>query len=147
MASNPRPVFKHPIPGRTSSTTEAAEIQRITAEQLCAAVTPKKEAIQVKWEGNLPLTVRTMISIEEAAKFTDAVLQTCWIDEGYYYEVMDFAFRCAVITYYSNVQLPEGAEQKYEMVYGTDLYGTILKYINRDQVEALSEAIKMYLDR
>lgn len=85
--------------------------------------------------------------MKESMKFTEMVLQLCWNDEGYYYEVMDFAFRCAVIAFYSNVQLPEGLEQKYEMVYGTDLYDTVLKYANRDQTESLFEAIRMYLDK
>ena len=146
MASNPR-VFKHPIPGTQAASASPKDIRMITPEELCAAVSPKSEVIQVSWAGKLLLTIRSMISMEESIKFIETAMQLCWGGESYYYEVMDFAFRCAVITYYSNVQLPEGLEQKYEIVYGTDLYETILKYTNLDQIDAIREAIKSYINK
>ena len=146
MASNPR-VFKHPIPGTPAATASSGDIRMITAEELCESVVPKNEVVQIPWAGKLLLSVRTMISMKESIKFTEMVLQLCWGEESYYYEVMDFAFRCAVIAYYSNVQLPEGLDKKYEMVYGTSLYDTVMQYANRDQTEALYQAVKMYLDR
>ena len=143
MASNPR-VFKHPIPGTPAATAASSDIKMITAEELCESVVPKNEVVQIPLAGKLLLSVRTMISMKESIKFTEMVLQLCWGED---YEVMDFAFRCAVIAYYSNVQLPEGLDKKYEMVYGTNLYDTVMQYANRDQTEALYQAVKMYLDR
>lgn len=145
MANNrQRPQFKHPIPG-SKPAADSDEIKRIDPDVLVSHVRPQKEVLRVLWSSDITLIVRTMITVKETMKLVDMVMSMCSDDTGCYYEMADFAFRCAIITYYSNITLPDGLEQKYEIVYGTDLYNTILQYINKDQVSAISKAIDIYM--
>ena len=141
--------FKHPIPIVGADRAGQASVADgvITPEQLMTAMKPNKDVLRIRTSGGLQLTVRAMISAADAAQFIDAVLQPCWNGSGYYYEMIDFAFRCAVITCYSNVRLPEKVEEKYDVVYGTDLYDTILQYANRGQIDALYDAVNIYIGR
>lgn len=88
------------------------------------------------------LSVRTMLTFEETSEFVNSVVSACY-DEGrdaFVPEAFDFAFRANVIMRYSCSEMPDGIEEKYAIVYGTDLYETLMQHICRDQVAAVREA-------
>lgn len=143
MASNPR-VFKHPIPGTQAASASPGDIRMITPEELCAV---KKDDIiqQVPWCG-MNLTVRKMISAEEFMRAADLILERCWDGERYRKELLDFELRTAVIVFYSNAELPQETEARWAVLYGTNLYSAVLGLVNQDQVKALENGIKLYMN-
>lgn len=143
MASNPRG-FKHPIPGRAVSAESKPNI--ITPEQIMDACTPDAKAVQVRWHG-LDLVVRSMIGVNEISDFVDLVLDMCWSGEYYRKEMMQFRMRFVVMLYYTNMKMPESDEDTYALLYGTDLYSTVKKCINADQLNEIEEALRMYLSK
>lgn len=142
MASNTRPKFKHPIQTSTNYTGE--NISVISPEELCSSVTPDDRVVQIRWNG-LSVLIRKLIGIDEMADMYCSILQHC-SDNGYIHqEYIDLEFRHAVISYYSNISLPTNSEDICSIVYGTDLYSTICKYINTDQVSAIECALKRHV--
>lgn len=141
MASNPRQ-FKHPVPSRQVS--PGAHVDLISPEQLCKAAGSQVNITQVVWRG-LYVIVRNIIDLSEMTDLVSAVLNRCWDGERYCNEFLDFEFRCAVITFYSNVTLPHDKNDLCGIVYGTDLYDTIKNNASQEQVTALYDAIKTYI--
>ena len=141
MASNSKYQFKHPIPSQEKPVTE---LSWITREDLLQAAEPQTGLKQVAWRG-LKLIVRQMIGIDEMQQLVGTVLDQCWDGEHMRMELLDFNLRCAVIVFFTNVELPEEPEKQYEYLYGTDLYETVLQSISRSQIKAVEEAIKAYM--
>ena len=144
MASKGQRQFKHPIPTSAGKVNDG--LQRTDAQQLVDAYDLSDRYSMIVWNG-LKIAVRDMISNEEASILVALVLDECWNGEGYLIEEMDFALRCAVITFYSTATLPDDNELRYKFVYKTDLYETIRERINEGQIAAIEEAVKMYLAR
>ncbi len=143
MASNMRPQFKHPI---VSAPRNADSLVWVTEEELTGSVKPDTGLRQISWRG-LNVIVRSMISLDEMIKLTGLVMDQCWDGEAMRPELMDFQLRCAVITFYTNVNLPESAAEQYEYLYGTDLYESVLPCISKSQIKAIEESIRMYMNR
>lgn len=142
MASNPRPVFKHPIPGREASPSSGADSGMIPAERISNAT--KDDAIQqVNWCG-MRLAVRRMIGAEEFLNATDLILQRLWDGEMYRKELLDFELRTAIVVFYSNAELPQDTEERWAVLYGTTLYKTVRSMISEDQAQALEDGLKLY---
>lgn len=143
MASNGRPQFKHPLP---TVRKEPKELTWVTQEDLAAAVKPDTGLAEIVWHG-LKVIVRHMIGLSEMQNLVDIVWHQCRDEEGLHAELMDFQMRCAVITFYTNVNLPDTAEEQYEMLYGTDLYEAVTQHISQPQLRAVEDALRMYMSR
>lgn len=141
MASNPRHVFKHPIPGR-----EAAEDPSLIPAEKIRAVMKDDAVLSAAWHG-MRLTVRKMISAEEFMQASDLVFKRCWDGDLFRPELLDFELRTAVVVFYSNAELPQDTEERWAVLYGTDLYETVCGMVNREQVAALKEAIETYIKK
>lgn len=143
MASNTRPQFRHPLPTMAKS---AEELSWITEEMLIKAVTPDKGLRQLNWHG-LKVIVRRMISLEEMQRLVDVVWSLCWDGDRLCVELCDFQLKCAVITFFTNVTLPEDAAAQYEYLYGTDLYETVTPYISQSQLAEIQDALRTLMSR
>lgn len=143
MASNTRPKFKHPLP---TMKTEPKELSWVTEEELTGTVAPDTGMVQIVWNG-LNVFVRRMIGLSEMQNMVDIVLNQCWDGERYRIELTDFQFRCAVVTFYTNINLPESAADQYEYLYGTDLYEFVTPYISKAQLGAIEDSLRMYMSR
>lgn len=142
MASNTPRNFKHPLPGR--NIPDPAEVRMILPDQLLNVCKDTGRFTRLNWNG-LNLVIRRMIDLDEMSQLVGMVLDGCWNENMYMKELMDFMFRCAVVTYYSNVYLPENNEMRYKIVYETDLYDTVKDNINEGQFAAIESAVKMYI--
>jgi len=142
MASNPRG-FKHPIPNRGVSAGSGEDISMIPAEQV-SGVTKDDDIRQANWHG-MRLTVRRMIGAEEFMKAADLILERCWCGEVFRREMLDFELRTAVVVFYSNAELPRDTEERWAVLYGTDLYETVRGMVSDDQVSALENGVKLYI--
>lgn len=96
----------------------------------------------IDWNG-VPLTVRTHIPFNLMLQFVRDVVETCFsVDTGEYLpEAKDIAIKCAIIEYYSNLELPEDIEQKYEFVYRTNAVQVIMEHLDKNQLNQILVAI------
>ena len=143
MVSNRRPQFKHPLP---TMKTEPKELSWVTEEELTGTVAPDTGMVQIVWNG-LNVIVRRLIGLSEMQNMVNIVLNQCWDGERYRIELTDFQLRCAVVTFYTNVNLPESAADQYDYLYGTDLYETVTQDISKPQLKAIEDALRMYMSR
>lgn len=140
MASNKPRQFKHPH----IMVKEGEETQPVAAERLIEASDPGPHITALVWHG-VKIVLRTMVSLTEFEQLTAMIVSQCWNGEYYQIAQMDFAIRCGVVSCYTNVTLPEDAEQAYALLYGTDLYETVYGHLNAAQLDALNSAVKMIL--
>lgn len=96
----------------------------------------------VEWHG-VPLNIKNTLTFAEMLSFSNEVVSTCFIDKTAEYvpEVKDFAVRCAILEYYGNIELPDDASKRYQMVYCSDIVNEVTKYVNDEQLEPLLRSI------
>ena len=94
------------------------------------------------------------VEVKRTLSFTDmlAVIQTitasCFAsDTGEYLPAArELATRSGLIERYSNIKLPDNIDHKYEILFGTDLYETVLQYVDRMQYGVILNSIDEKLD-
>lgn len=96
----------------------------------------------VEWHG-VTLNIKNTLTFAEMLAFSNEVVSTCFIDKTAEYvpEVKDFAVRCAILEYYGNIELPDDASERYQMVYCSDIVQEVTKYVNGEQLEPLLKSI------
>lgn len=95
------------------------------------------------------IEVKPALSYAEMLAFVDFVVDACFDNEmgTYQPEMCDFAIRYAVIEMYTNIELPEGDADRYDIMYGNEeLFHKISGVINNAQLKAITEAIDQKLD-
>jgi len=125
---------------------EPKEFSWVTEEELTGTVAPDTGMSQIVWNG-LNVIVRHMICLTEMQNMVDIIRDQCWDGERNRIELMDFQLRCAVVTFYTNINLPENASDQYEYLYGTDLYETVTQDISKPQLKAIEDSLRMYMSR
>ncbi len=95
------------------------------------------------WNG-LEIKLHPTLTLEESLKFVHEVVYSCFeTNTGEYLpEIKDFAMKCSVLEMYGNVELPEGVEEKHELIYNTDLCDFILSEIYTEQFDELKLAVE-----
>ena len=101
--------------------------------------------VQIKtkeWHG-LDLEIKTKLTLEEALLFVNTVVNSCFDTNtsAYTPEAKDFAIRSLVVELYSNVSLPQNLSRRYDILYRTDIYNTVLLEVNLEQHYTLIGAI------
>ena len=94
------------------------------------------------WHG-IAVTVRPLLPLAEVTQFVNSVMDSCY-DKGrdmFVPDMKDFAFRVNVVSRYACVELPPSIEEQYAILYNTDIFDTILSYINQPQIESIKDAI------
>lgn len=113
-------------------------------EKLAIALGAAPEYKTVVWRG-FELYVRPILGAREANCFFDSVMSACYdaSRDLFFPEMVDFAFRAAVLVWYAGVELPESVEEQWRVVYASDLYDRVLAEICGAQVAALSRAVEL----
>ena len=122
---------------------------RISAAQLRTVTSPaNKQYKKVVWHNNLMLSVRSWLPLPEMFGLIQNTVTVVFDPEEQRYapELLDFAIRAGVISYYAAVDLPETLEEQYELVYTTDLYETVCKHISQSQLAAIQDAVRHIVD-
>ena len=128
----------------------AKKDKKISVAAFDKAVAEHCEKIKtVEWNG-LEIEIKKNISLDEMIAFVDDVISICFdANTGTYYpNRKSFTIRAAVIELYTNLSMPDSLQKKYEMVYGTDLFETILINIDEEQysdiVRAINDGLKFH---
>ncbi len=122
-----------------------AELCKLTAGEaakIASSINISPKVIQ--WRTKR-ITVRPLLSFAETVQIVNNVMDAC-IDKstGYFIpETLDFALRLNIVSMYASVEIPENMEQQYILLYATDLYDTVLNYVNKGQIEAIKSAINI----
>lgn len=114
----------------------------INALEKCVKEAAGEPIVTREWRG-INVNIKVRLGLQEMMTFVDGVVKTCFTenDNQYTPEVLDFAIRSSVLEMYANFTLPSNIEKQYELVYGCDVYGTILETIDRNQFDAMLRAI------
>ena len=104
-----------------------------------------KQNKKVVWRTN-SIVVRQILSAKEFIDTVQNILHDCSSDDGSLSpELLDFAIRVNVIAAYAYVELPSDFDELYYAVYASDLYETVYKNTNSAQIDAIRQAVKIYI--
>lgn len=125
------------------------ELKVIASEEVLNAITDDEKDLfaHIEWRG-LDITVQRRLSFVGMMTTVDNIVQSCFnISDGMYLpEVCDFVFRCAVIDSYTNISLPDSNEDKYSILYDTDLCAAVSAAIDDEQLRNISDAVEEKID-
>lgn len=99
---------------------------------------------QIKINSGLKITVYNIINIMDMMSFVKFVVDNCFDDDTNEYrpEIKDFATRCAIYEYYTDVDLPGDTSEAYAFVYNTgNIIDDIVSRVNQGQFNAIIDAI------
>ena len=101
----------------------------------------------VEWHG-VEVTIRKTLPLKDVLNFVDSVSKSCFDNttNAYLPEVKVFAIKCCILEMYANFSLPLNVEHKYNLVYNTDAFDTVIKYINTRQLDEIIDAINEKVD-
>lgn len=122
--------------------------ERINANDLLATVNAVSvtDPAEVKWHG-LEISIKRRLSLSDMMRFVDYVVKSCFSEDAVYLpEIRDFAIGCSIIEQYTNIDLPESVEDKYEAINGSDIVNVILEYVDMRQFNKILEAIDDKID-
>lgn len=96
----------------------------------------------VEWNG-LEVEIRKNLTLGEILLFARCVTEACFDKDmiDYKPEKKDFAIRTLTVLFYTNISLPKDVYKQYDLIYGSDIFETIIANINRDQFRTLVDAI------
>lgn len=105
----------------------------------------KETTLELKGKdgSTLPFKVKRYISNKDFITFAYDVAGECFDEElGYMPTIQDFCFRCAILAYYTDLELPESSEELYDLCYGTEIVDMVLDEISTAQVRSLRKSIR-----
>lgn len=120
-----------------------AKIKRISINALERVMKDGYEpTITIEWHG-LEVTIKKVLSLTEVIKFVEDTVETCFAADtnDYIPEVKDFAIKANVLEMYANFTLPKNNDSKYALIYQTDAFPEVIKYINSDQFDEVCRSI------
>ena len=92
--------------------------------------------------GGTSVEVRNHLSPAKLIDFVENVAMNCFQDDDEYIpELKDFLIRINIINLYTNIELPEDMDQKYDFLYGSDIIHTIVGNINPNEFNSILTAI------
>lgn len=88
--------------------------------------------------GDSTIEVKKNLSLPEAVAFVSNVVQLCFAENGEYMpELKDFGIRLNVIARYTNIELDDSTGNVYDVLYGNDLFETVLSEIDNGQLKSI----------
>lgn len=96
-----------------------------------------KQNRTITWHGN-NLVVRQFLPLNEYMQMINNISNDCQGSDGEFApELLDFAIKTNTIISYAFVELPADIGELFDIVYGTDLYDTVCKYANSNQIDSV----------
>lgn len=120
----------------------AKETKRISINKL-EALLEKETEREVEIAPDVNIRIKKRLSLAEMLSFVNEVVESCVdVPSGEYLpELREFAIRANVLTRYANFTLPTNVERKYELVFGTSAYETVICYIDTNQLNEIRDVI------
>lgn len=98
--------------------------------------------VSTVWHDSADLRITKTLDLKNVVEFVEAVVEACFNDDGDYIpQAKEFAFKCEVLERYANFNLSDMLQKKYDLVYHTDAYDTVMGYVNKTQIQEIRDAI------
>lgn len=102
---------------------------------------------EIEWNG-LTVEVKRTLSFAEMTGFISGVVAACYNTETGVYtpEAKSFAVKLMVLENYANFTMPSSPEKMYKLIYCTDAFDTVIRYVNQAQFREICDSIDDRLD-
>lgn len=102
--------------------------------------------VKKTWQG-MTFEIKRVLSFAEMTEFIDSVMSLCFSDSYLYLpEVRDFAINSCIIDYYTNIDIVDDVNIRYNTIYCTNLIEQIKKEINTNQLDNILDALDEKID-
>lgn len=102
--------------------------------------------VKKTWQG-MTFEIKRVLSFAEMTEFIDSVMSLCFSDSYLYLpEVRDFAINSCIIDYYTNIDIVDDVNTRYNTIYCTNLIEQIKKEINTNQLDNILDALDEKID-
>lgn len=102
--------------------------------------------VKKTWQG-MTFEIKRVLSFAEMTEFIDSVMSLCFSDSYLYLpEVRDFAINSCIIDYYTNIDIVDDVNIRYNTIYCTNLIEQIKKEINTNQLNNIIDALDEKID-
>ena len=102
--------------------------------------------VKKTWQG-MTVEIKRVLSFAEMTEFIDSVMSLCFSDSYLYLpEVRDFAINSCIIDYYTNIDIVDDVNIRYNTIYCTNLIEQIKKEINTNQLDNILDALDEKID-
>lgn len=113
--------------------------QEIISEYIKKIV--EDNVMTIDWEG-YEVKVNYLVDSAIISTIADAIVAACFAEDGTYNPYLkEFTAKCLIITAYTDIQLPEDIASKYALIYGTDIFETVIEQICGEQIAELQETV------
>lgn len=115
-----------------------AEIFKTCIDNNALQISP----VKVDWHG-VELEIKPILSFYEMIGFVNLVAECCFSSDTNEYlpEMKDFGINCGILALYTNLELPDDIEDRYEYVLRCDAFSLILEVIDEIQFKQIITAI------
>ena len=104
------------------------------------------KVVQKEWNG-ITINIKDKLTNVDAIRFTKVVTDLCFAESGEYLpEVFEYAYNYAVVSFYSDILLPNTIEDQYKILMFTDLVQEILNCVDSKQFESIFDATNEKID-
>lgn len=99
-------------------------------------------AVDVDWRG-FSLHIKKCLSLEEMMTFVNNVVSSCFAADTNEYlpEIKDFSTRCCILENYAGFILPKSINEKYDLVYSSDIVSFVVQHVEHTQFNSMLAAI------
>lgn len=122
------------------------DCKTITAREIkqIAATFYEKEKY-IMWHGKR-IKITPLLLFKDVFSFVGSVMShiSRTNGDGLIMEPVDFCFKVEVLSRYANITLPDDIEERYRIIYGSDLYRSVVENINHEQLLSLVAIIRSY---
>lgn len=103
-----------------------------------------KQYKKVAWH-TAELVVRQFLDVHEYMNLIHQILSDCKKPDGSIaFELIDFSCRVNIVATYAMVELPEKIDDMFYIMYGSDLYDTVIKVANGRQISSIYDTVRSY---
>lgn len=119
------------------------ESKRVSVEQINEIMEERFPKVVVEeWYG-VEVEITRTLDMRSVVVLVDKAVGSCFMDDGEYVpELLDYVMKCALVSLYTNIELPDDEAERYEFIYGTDIIDFIYGLINRSQYNVVLDAIQ-----
>ena len=88
------------------------------------------------------IVVKYSLNFIEYVDIYNSIVEGCESPDGEFVPALiDFSIRMNIISFYSNVELPEDPEKLFDVAYSSDLFEIVYKNANTKQIDAIIDSV------
>lgn len=89
------------------------------------------------------VSVQYLVDFDIARLIVKNIADKCFDEDGNYHpEIREFLERIAIISAYTDIELPESVAEQYAFLYGTDIYQNVIGAVSEEQVCSILGAVE-----